>query len=119
MENRFFIALIVLSFVVMACKKENPVLPSSSRSYRMGFQNSAPRFDDINLFVQSLQIWTPKSDAAIITTEVPWDSIFAGRSIENYVINNYKALVDYYRSKNLKLWVYIDPQNGLNRTSDA
>ncbi len=119
MEFRFFIMLIVLCTVSIACKKENPVFPSVSRSYRMGFQNSAPRFDDINLFLQSLQIWTPKADAAIITTEVPWDSIYSGKPIEKYVINNYKALVDFYRSKNLKLWVYIDPQNGLNRASDA
>ncbi len=119
MKNRITIALVTLSILLISCKKEDPIPPSVTRTYRMGFQNSAPRFDDINLFLQSLQIWTPKSDATIITTEVPWDSIYAGKPIVNYVINHYKGLVDFYRSKNLKLWVYIDLQNGLNRASDA
>ena len=35
------------------------------------------------------------------------------------MVNNYKGLVEYYRSKGLKLWVYVDPQNGLDRASDA
>jgi len=85
----------------------------------MGFQNSAPRYDDFNLVIQTLDLWTLRADAAMITTEVPWDSIYAGKSIPQYVINNYVGLVNYYRSKNFKLWVYIDPQNGLNRTSDS
>lgn len=119
MENRLSYIIVALFIFILSCKKENPVSSTVTRSYRMGFQNSAPRFDDINLFIQSLQLWTPKADAAIISVEVPWDSIFAGKPIVNYVINNYKGLVDFYRSKNLKLWIYIDPQNGLNRASEA
>jgi hypothetical protein len=84
----------------------------------MGFQNSAPR-QDFDLVMQSLNMWIPRSDAAMITTEVPWDSLYSGTTAQKYVLNNYKGLVDYYRSKNLKLWVYIDPANGMNRTSDA
>ncbi len=106
---------------ITSCKKNDPAvtLTPTTRTYRIGFQNSAPRFDDLNLFVQSLDIWTQRADAAIITTEVPWDSLYAGKSIPQFVINHYKGLVDYYRTKNFKLWVYIDPQNGLNRGSDA
>ncbi len=85
----------------------------------MGFANSAPRFDDFNLILQSLALWTPRADAAIINTEVPWDSLYSGVTEVEYVVDHYKGLVDYYRSKNMKLWVYIDPQNGLDRTSDA
>ncbi|MFM9838593.1 MAG: hypothetical protein ACKVOQ_10040 [Cyclobacteriaceae bacterium] len=105
-----------------SCKKDDPpATPTmlTTRTYRMGFQNSAPRFGDFNLFVQSLTIWTTRADAAIISIEVPWDSLYAGKSVKQYVLNNYKGLVDVYRSKNFKLWVYIDPQNGLNRGSDA
>jgi hypothetical protein len=43
----------------------------------------------------------------------------AGTTAEAYITRNYKGLVDYYRSKNLKLWVYIDPANGLDRAADA
>lgn len=90
----------------------------STRTYRMGFQNSAPR-PDFSLYIQSLNTWITRADAAMITTEVPWDSLLKGETAENYVLNNYKGAVDFYRSKNCRLWVYIDPENGLDRSSDA
>jgi hypothetical protein len=55
----------------------------------------------------------------MITTEVPWEQLLTGTSVNEFVVNNYKDLVAYYRTKNLKLWVYIDPQNGLDRGADA
>jgi hypothetical protein len=112
------VTTIVVGYLLFlaSCKKDDP---PATRTYRMGFQNSAPRFDDFNLFIQSLAIWTPRADAAIISTEVPWDSLYAGKSASSYVINHYKGLVDYYRSKNFMLWVYIDPANGLDRSADA
>lgn len=84
----------------------------------MGFQNSAPRYE-LDLFLQSLTIWTQRADVAMITAEVPWDSLLSGVTTKQYILNNYKGLVDYYRSKNLLLWVYIDPENGLKREADA
>ncbi len=103
---------------INSCDPKKDVDNPTSRTYRMGFQNSAPR-QDFDLVIQSLNLWIPRSDAAMITTEVPWDSLYSGSTAQQYVINNYKGLVDYYREKNLKLWVYIDPANGLNRGSDA
>jgi hypothetical protein len=85
----------------------------------MGFANSAPRFDDINLVLQSLNLWSTRADAAIINTEVPWDEMLAGTNPVPYVVDNYSALSQFYKSKGMKLWVYVDPQNGLDRTSDA
>lgn len=85
----------------------------------MGFQNSAPRFDSLDLFIQSLNIWTKRADAAIISAEVPWKALLSGENAETYVVESYKDLKDFYRSKNFSLWVYIDPQNGLDRTSEA
>lgn len=93
--------------------------PHRHRTYKMGFQNSAPRFDDFDLFIQSLLMWSERADAAMITTEPPWEELLAGYNPVTYVVDNYKALVEYYRSKGFELWVYIDPQNGLDRTSDA
>ncbi len=90
-----------------------------SRTWRMGFQNSAPRYDDINLFLRSLDLWIPRADAAIISVEVPWKELLAGEKAADHVVANYKDLAAYYKSKDLVLWVYIDPQNGLDRTSDA
>lgn len=105
-----------LSLVLFACDSDEA---PAGRTYRMGFQNSAPRFDNLDLFLESLAIWTTRADAAIISTEVPWEALLAGQKPEVYVVNNYKDLAAYYRSKNLMLWVYVDPQNGLDRASDA
>ena len=66
-----------------------------------------------------LNIWSTRADAAMITTEVPWDSLYSGVSVEVFVRNNYVELVNFYRSKGMALWVYIDPQNGLERTTEA
>lgn len=103
--------------LLASCKKESAV--PETRTFRMGFQNSAPRFDDISLFLQSLDLWTSRADAAIVSEEVPWDSLLAGVSATKYVQNHFRDLVSFYRGKNLVLWVYIDPQNGLDRKSDA
>jgi hypothetical protein len=108
--------ILLLVCSLFACRKGHT--DSSQRFFRMGFQNSAPRAD-FNLYIQSLNLWVQRADAAMITTEVPWDSLFNGMKAEAYVINNFKGLAEYYRSKNFKLWVYIDPENGLNRASDA
>jgi hypothetical protein len=115
----FAILLVCVIVFLSSCKKDDAAPIPTTRTYRMGFQNSAPRFDDFNLFLQSLDIWTKRADAAIISVDVPWDSLYAGKSVKQYVFNNYKGLVDYYRGKNFKLWLYIDPANGLNRGSDA
>jgi hypothetical protein len=108
--------LLITSMLFASCKKAETTM--ATRTYRMGFQNSAPR-QDFSLVIQSLDMWTQWSDAAMISTEVPWDSLLSGKTAQSYVLNNYKGLVDNYRKKNFKLWVYIDPENGLNRGSDA
>jgi len=113
-RNRMISLLVLCLFA--ACQK-NMVI-STDRTYRMGFQNSAPSLN-FNQILQSLALWTQRSDAAMISGELPWDSLINGETADNYIINNYLGLANYYRSKNLKLWVYLDPENGLNRSSDA
>jgi len=115
--NSAIIFITGLLVLLPGCRKESS--SPASRTYRMGFQDSAPRFDSLNLAIEVLNIWTPNSDAAIVSTEVPWDSLLNGQDPVPYVVNNYVGLVSYYRQQNLKLWVYIDPANGLNRASDA
>ena len=111
------LCIVALTLIFFSCNKHDVV--NDSRSFRMGFQNSAPRFDDINLFVRSLNLWTTRADAAIISTEVPWKELLAGTNAAIYVNDHYKDLASFYRNRNLMLWVYIDPQNGLERSSDA
>jgi len=100
----------------MACHQHDHLV---TRNYHMGFQNSAPRIDNLDLIIQSLNLWTESADAAMITTEVPWQELLNGMSADEYVITHYEELVTYYRNKNFRLWIYIDPQNGLDRTADA
>lgn len=101
---------------VSSCHKQNDNPPS--RSFLMGFSNSAPR-PDYNIYIQSLNEWSQRADAAIISTDIPWDSLLNGEAGYDYIIHNYANLVQFYRQKNFALWVYIDPENGLNRQSDA
>lgn len=113
--NYLFVALILFT----SCGKKDP---APTRTFRMGFQNSAPRYDDLNLIKSALRMWVEPgdvADAAMITREVPWANLLAGQSAGAFVNDNYKGLVDYYRQHNLELWVYIDPENGLNRSSDS
>ena len=117
MYIRLFVKCSLIMFCVcLSCKKETGNI--SSRTYRMGFANSGPSIN-LNQYIESLNMWTLRADAAIISTEVPWDTLLSGTPPQTYVINNYKSLTAYYRSKNFKLWLYIDPANGLNRASDA
>ncbi len=109
------ILILVFCSCMISCKKQSS---TSTRNYRMGFQISAPRFE-FDTMVKVLDIWTVRADAAMITTEVPWDSLYNGITPEDFVTRNYVGLVNYYRSKGFALWIYIDPQNGLDRTSEA
>lgn len=111
-----YILYIFILISGISCKKESPTV--SNRSYRMGFQISGPA-NDYNTYISALKIWTLRADAAIISFEVPWDSLLNGETPETYVSNTYKSLTEYYRSLNFKVWVYVDPENGLNRSSDA
>jgi hypothetical protein len=114
---KIFLLLTALIGLTLACKKHNTTNPAV-RTYRMGFASSAPQ-PNINEIIKSLDSWTTHADAAIISTEVPWDSLLNGEDPINYVTQNYIALVNIYRSANLKLWVYIDPENGLARQKDS
>lgn len=84
----------------------------------MGFQNSAPRVE-IELVFQSLQMWTTRADAAIISLEVPWEALYGGKTAVDYVNENFLDLVRYYREREMELWVYIDPANGLDRAAES
>eukprot|EP00762_Andalucia_godoyi_P002621 ANDGO_03373.mRNA.1 hypothetical protein len=101
----------VLQFVACA---------ENSRAYRMGFQNSSPRLNDSSLAIKTLFMWSQHADAAMITTEVPWEALYTGASTPDaFVTQNYESLVAYYRSKGFLLWVYVDPQNGMDRSKDS
>ncbi len=120
----FLLPVIPLVVLVLcaACKKHGAANSgnntASTRSYRMGFATSAPR-PVLTEIIQSLNTWKTHADAAIISTEVPWDSLLNGEDPVTYALQNYQSLVNVYRSANFKLWIYIDPENGLARQRDS
>ncbi len=117
--NHKIIRFLVIIGLTLACKKHGTTQSTAGgRTYRMGFATSAPQ-PNINEIIQSLNLWPSHADAAIISTEVPWDSLLNGEDPVAYVIQNYQYLVSVYRSHSLQLWVYIDPENGLARQKDS
>lgn len=84
----------------------------------MGFALNAPR-PDFNLLLQALDLFTRRSDAAIMSNEAPWDSLLAGVPPDDFVRRQQLPLAQFYRGKGLRVWVYLDPANGLNRAGEA
>jgi hypothetical protein len=107
-----------LLLIAGSCHKSTPGSEGPTRSYRMGFPYSGPELN-FTLYQDALALWVTRSDAAMNTGEVPWDSLLAGEDPGTFVADNYGALTAYYRANHLKIWVYIDPANGLDRTADA
>lgn len=84
----------------------------------MGFSGIPPR-PDIGTAIASIDMWSLRADAAIISEEPPWDSLVAGVPAETLIARSQLGLANYFRSKGHELWVYLDPGNGLNRAGES
>ena len=84
----------------------------------MGFSGIPPR-PDFSLLLANIDLWSRRSDAAIMSDEVPWDSLLAGRPADSFVVRNQLPLAQYYRGKGLRVFVMIDPANGLDRAGES
>jgi hypothetical protein len=105
----------------MACSTESspePPAGPTGRVYRMGFSGIPPR-PDIPTAIASIDMWSLRADAAIMSEEPPWDSLVAGVPAETLVARDRVGLVNYFRSKGHEIWVYLDPANGLNRAGES
>ena len=104
-----------------ACSDDGAAPPpdqTPTRSYRMGFSGIPPKAD-LALAIAAIDMWSTRSDAAIMSFELPWDSLLAGVSPETLVVRDQAGLAGYYRSKGHELWIYLDPANGLNRAGES
>ena len=99
---------------------KNPTKPAGpTRSYFMGFSSFPPRAS-IASIVATIDAFAPHSDAALIVTEPPWDSLLAGKAPDSLIRNNQVGLANYFRSKGLtRIVVSVDPTNGLDRSADS
>ena len=113
------IALLALLAGTLSCSHgvTNP-RTRPSRPFWMGFSAIPPRLD-VALEIQNINLWSQRSDAAIMSDELPWDSLLAGTRADSIVMRNQLPLAQYYRAKKLKLVVMIDPANGLNRAGES
>jgi len=102
------------------CGGDDPVRPiPATRTYFMGFSSFPPELS-IASIVQTIDAFAQHSDAALIVTEPPWDSLLAGKSPDSLIRNNQVGLAAYFRSKGLtRIVVSVDPTNGLDRASDS
>ena len=115
------LVLLALSLVlaVTGCAKSSTApRPLTPRSFRMGFALNAPRAD-FPLLLRALGLMTTHSDAAIMSNEAPWDSLLAGTPPDAFVRRQQLPLADYYRGRGLRVWVYLDPGNGLDRGGES
>jgi hypothetical protein len=129
----FYEAVIpILTTVLVACAptqrdpdQGSPPRPGAestsqgTRSYFMGFSIIPPRAGDVALAIRSAEIWTKRSDAAIMHLDVPWTMLLAGGSPADALRKDGVDLARYYRGKHLRLVVTIDVTNGLARDKEA
>jgi hypothetical protein len=110
----------LLAIVLASCSKDHsPSAPAGpTRTYRMGFSGVPPK-PDIGVTLAAIDLWSQRSDAALVLSEPPWDSLLAGWPADTLVKALHLGLVNYYRSKGHRIVVSIDPTNGLDRSSDS
>lgn len=106
--------------LAFGCSTSSPTSPGTAavRTYRMGFSPIPPR-PDFAAAVAAIQMWVPRSDAAILHYEAPWDSLLAGVPPDSIVTRELVPVAQYFRASGLSLVVLVDPTNGLDRSSDA
>jgi hypothetical protein len=112
------LALVSLTSLAGCGSKVAPTAPAPGpRTYRMGFSAIPPRndFDDL---LAALEMWRPRSDAAIMHVDPPWDTLLAGYPADSAVIKTQLGLANYFKGSGRMLVVMIDCTNGLDRSSD-
>ena len=107
--------------VASGCPRSSPppeIETNLTRPYLMGFSVIPPK-PDIKVALRSMEIWTQRSDAAIMHMDVPWALFLEGKTPEEALKRDGIDLARHYRSKNLKLVITLDVTNGLARESEA
>ncbi len=114
-------AAVIVCVAAFACSKDATAPrggDSGARAYVMGFSGIGPSLD-VGLTLDAILMWSQRADAAIMSNELPWDSLLAGVRPDSFVIRNELPLARYYRGRGFNLLVMIDPGNGLNRAGEA
>lgn len=117
-----------LTFATAACESSPLPLPPSTnppgnggddtRSYVMGFSAIPPRpsQDDV---LTTLDLWTQRGDAAIMHISVPFKALLTGTPVGTWISANELPLAQYYRARNLQLFITLDVTDGLDRSAES
>jgi hypothetical protein len=108
---------VVLLALVAACGRETGPDHTPTRTYRLGFSAVPPRPEQAAL-VQGLELWTRRSDIAIVHEELPWTALLAGTPPDTILRREKDDLMAYYRGKGLALVFVADGTDGLAREKD-
>jgi hypothetical protein len=112
------LVLLIAAFAGCGGKSSTAPAPAPPRGYLMGFSAIAPRAD-LNLIIQTVQMWSTRADAAIIHSEPPWDSLLAGVPAESLVTRERVELVNFFRALGHRIVLMVDATNGINRSADS
>jgi hypothetical protein len=122
LDNKLCMCVAIAALLAIAACSGSSTAPTQSsepsRTYRIGFSGIPPRAD-LNQAIAAIDMWSQRSDAAIMSFELPWDSLLAGVPVETLVVRDQLGLANYYRAKGHEITVYLDPANGLDRGGES
>lgn len=112
------LAALLLAGLTGCGSRVGPTAPSPGppRTYRMGF-SAIPSRADFNLLLAALEMWRPRSDAAIMHVDPPWDTLLAGYPADSAVIQTHLGLADYFKGSGRTLVVMIDATRWWSRAA--
>ncbi len=92
-----------------------PPPEQSTRTWQMGFYQVAPRYGDVPLAVQNIDLFSQRAELVVIHEELPWDLLLDGATSLTTILDAHAALISYFRTKGLNLFFMADLTDGLSR----
>ena len=114
-----FLTLCVLTACNGSSDSDNSENPAPlTRSWEMGFYNTAPRYGDVGLAIENIDLYSTRSEVVMIHEELPWDLLLDGSSSMDAILDTKEALIVYLKSKGLTLFFMADLTDGLSREEE-
>ena len=109
-----------VAFVCAAYSCASPAEPAAEpRHYLLGFSANPPRLETAAV-LQTVEMWIPRSDGALLALSVPWTKMLQGISARSIIRQEQLELVQLYRARGLaNIVVMVDATNGIAREREA
>lgn len=111
-------ATIFLMMMLSGCGSDTSSTPSpgqNTRTWQMGFYQVAPRYGDIPLAIQNIDLFDLRAELVMLHEELPWALLLDGSTPMSTILDTHAALINYYRTKGLNLFFMADLTDGLSR----